>query len=584
MTLIRHLSSVGSHVSRISRAGLQPVRLGALLWAVGAFALYFWYSQFVNTVGWNVIELLISNHLLHSGEYVTSLDYPSALTWRPVVPTLLVTAIHLFVDDPIRIYQIFCGCTFATLTACMFLAANLLGGLRSAHVAAGLVVSCPAITSYLIRHLHSYSHLGALWVLGPTLLVSIQLLRSTVTPQPGWKYAFAGVLWGLAYLCRSEMFLFTGVFVLGLIAVRTHWRWLALCGACFLVFFVSYNAYADYVSARDGLWGRKSIYVFYTSQGWVDPPRIRFDTEGEGYIYAMQLYGDPKSNDESLFKAITRNPAAFERRVRLNLSSFYGNYDNNDFVPRAWSLFALVPLLVLLVRWGAVPRRNHVPILFLYGLFAATNFILVYHIDSRYLTINIPALILLAAYSVSLLSRVSVPPAVSHAIVAAISAVLILAVWPQVKQVVANGGRRPAGVEIVKAAAKQYRALAGRRLNTNNREPHVHFRLPPRSLPAEDTMLFPYFTRTAWTISPPDGPFGGAWLTADADGAFPRGRVYAFRDCPSDFEFVPSKSVDRRRAKTRIVAETVVPGLGPYALLKPAEPRTPDESAAAARR
>src|SRR5262245_37849530 len=132
-------SKLRSGVSRGAHALRHPVRLGALLWAISAFAVYFWFSQFIRSVGWNAIELIISNHLMRNGVYATSLDYPTALTWRPAVPTLLVTAIRLFTSDPIRIYQLYCGFTFATLTSCLFLAANRLGGLRCAHVAAGLV-------------------------------------------------------------------------------------------------------------------------------------------------------------------------------------------------------------------------------------------------------------------------------------------------------------------------------------------------------------------------------------------------------------------------------------------------------------
>lgn len=95
-------------------------------------------------------------------------------------------------------------------------------------------------------------------------------------------------------------------------------------------------------------------------------------------------------------------------------------------------------------------------------------------------------------------------------------------------------------------------------------------------------MLMAYFTRTSWTISAPDGPFYGAWITADADGPFPRGRLYAFRNRPDDYEFLPSRYVDRRQVRERILSEVVVPGLGRYLLIKPPAART-EESAAAAR-
>ncbi len=61
-----------------------------VFWVTLAFAVYCYYAQFVVTVSWNAIELIIAQHLLDHGTYATSIDYPSALTWRPVLPTLLL--------------------------------------------------------------------------------------------------------------------------------------------------------------------------------------------------------------------------------------------------------------------------------------------------------------------------------------------------------------------------------------------------------------------------------------------------------------------------------------------------------------
>ena len=67
------------------------IRDTPVFWVTLAFAVYFYYAQFVVTVSWNAIELIIAQHLLDYGTYATSIDYPSALTWRPVLPTLLVS-------------------------------------------------------------------------------------------------------------------------------------------------------------------------------------------------------------------------------------------------------------------------------------------------------------------------------------------------------------------------------------------------------------------------------------------------------------------------------------------------------------
>src|SRR5947209_8706942 len=147
------------------------------LWGLVAFALYFYYAQFVITVGWNAIELIIAQHLLFHGTYATSLDYPSAITWRPIVPTLLVTLVRIFTSDPLRIYQIICGTSLGVFTVCMFASARRLWGGFAGHTAAFLTLTCPAITTYLINHTHSYSHIGSLPFIGLSLFLSVVLIQ-----------------------------------------------------------------------------------------------------------------------------------------------------------------------------------------------------------------------------------------------------------------------------------------------------------------------------------------------------------------------------------------------------------------------
>src|SRR4051812_44754768 len=220
------------------------------LWALAAFAVYFHYAQFIVTVSWNAIELIIAQHLLHDGVFATSLDYPSALTWRPLLPTLVVTLLRTFTDDPIRIYQVYAGAAVATLVATSFLSARVVWGRAAAHVAAFLAFTCPAVTTYLINHAHSYSHLGGLLFLGPAVYASVRLLKlaDQAAPVPISQYALVGLLWGLCYLCRAELMLFCFVLVAVLAwihLVRRH-RVLPLLAllAVFLGVLLPYNFYA----------------------------------------------------------------------------------------------------------------------------------------------------------------------------------------------------------------------------------------------------------------------------------------------------------------------------------------------------
>ena len=49
------------------------------------------------------------------------MDYPSALTWRPPLPTLFVTFLRLWTDDPMVIYRLFCGTAIGGLVVAMYL-------------------------------------------------------------------------------------------------------------------------------------------------------------------------------------------------------------------------------------------------------------------------------------------------------------------------------------------------------------------------------------------------------------------------------------------------------------------------------
>lgn len=533
-------------------------------WALLAFATYGYYAQFIVTVSWNAIELIIAQHLIDHGVFATSVDYPSAITWRPVLPTLVVTLLRLFTDDPIRIYQVFCGAALASLVAGCFATARLLWGRAAAHLAAFLAFTCPAVTTYLINHAHSYSHLGCLLFLAPAVYLSLHLLKGLEKGDaPAWRCAATGFAWGLCYLCRSELLLFFGVLLL--IAWWIHVRRqlpflrLLLLPAAFLVCFVPYNLHAEQVAQRDGLLIRKPLYGFYVSQGWVDPPPwVGPDIEADGYVYAQQLYGKPAENGESLLKAIARNPGALLRRVRLNLAGFYRHLvDPAFFAP--WVAAAAAAALVLLVA-GLVPAEERRALLCLAGMFAATHFILIFHIDARYLTIAMPALLLLAAgaghYLLCVVGRVPRPAQLTLNVL--LLAGLVWGARGQLGQLWRHREPNRTSIPAFRALGEQFRMDAAGFVSRQNREPHLRFVFPALSpLFPEDQFLLAYFTRTAW-------------FNAGAEGALPRGRLYSYRDCPDDFVFVPDEQIDAYRGNPafRIVSSRDNPVLGRYHLVQ----------------
>jgi hypothetical protein len=541
-----------------------PSAWAPLLWGVGAFLLYFYYAQFIPGINWNAIELIIAQHIIEHGTYATSIDYPSALTWRPVFSTLTVTFFRLWTDNPILIYQIICAASLGTLTVTLFLSARILWGGIAGHFAAFCTAACPALTTYLINHIHSYSHIVTLWVLGPAILISVRLLRPDASgaPASGWLHALGGALWGLCYLCRSELLLFFGAHVGAVLYFNRRklpLRNLAVGLMTFLLFFISYNFYADRAARRDGILIRHPIYSMYISQGWADPPpNVGGDIEGDGYLYAIKLYGDPVANGESLLTAIRKNPTAFGRRLRLNAQAFYAHYVDRAFFPPAWGLAALLLGAVALV--GRPPVRNRLCIGFLAALFLASHFVLILHIDPRYLTINLPPLILLTAgglaYLIEWLRRLPLP-----ACAVTIPALVIglgYGSLDQFQQLVHHRARNTQSVAAMRSLGEHFRTVVTLPRLQKNREPHVRLVFPERSpISPEDEFLLPYFAHTAY-------------VNGGADGPFPRGKFYSYRDCADDYQYVPAEKIAVTRASGRghVIADYENPVLGRYYLVQ----------------
>ena len=538
-----------------------------LAWMALSFGVYFFYAQFIVMIAWDALELVIAQHVIDHGAYVTSLDYPSALTLRPVLPTLMVAFFRLWTSDPVLIFRLLAGFGLATLAGAMFFAAHRLWGRAAAHSAALLTLSCPALTTYLIDNNHPYSHLGAMPVLGLALALSLWLLKQESSGQPASTryYALCGLLWGLCYLCRSELVLYAGVLAMLLawqaFRRRTRGVWSRL-GALLLVFgfiFVPYNIYAEHVTRRDGTSIRKSIYGFYMSQGWADPPPGELaDTEGDGYIYAIKLYGDPVANGESMLTAIRHNPQAFLRRVKLNSSAFYALYHSPDFYPAAWAAGDLILLGLLLT--GLLPVGDRPCLLFLCGLFLASHFVLMFHIDERYLTIGVPPLILLLAglihYVIHASAKLSPTAGIATGLI--VAGVLVGVGHRQYLRVRNHRPANTQSIAAMKSFGRHFLAVVKTPRLAGNREPHVGFDFPnPTRIYLEDQFLLPYFSHTAL-------------VAHNTVSAYPRPKFYSFREVPDDYLYVPAelfKTLDPKLA-AKAIDEYDNPVLGHYYLLE----------------
>ena len=284
-------------LSRIAD-GLQGRAASAALWFAAAFAVYFVYAGRIESFGWNSIEFIIANHLEDFGRYALGANYPAAI-WRPVGPTFMVFAINVFARDPLLTYQLLAGLALASLVTSTYLLNRRLFGLLLGHAGAALAAATPLVSLSLINHAHAISHLGFLLVASPTLLASVVCILSSRDGRPvaSWLWA-ASAGWALCYLCRPESMLMAACFflVVGILAIRRrHIAQLVLPMAVFIAVFAAFNVWASTNAARDDIWSRKTIYLFYASQGWTEvfEPIDRAGTQAADHKFRRIRTCDP---------------------------------------------------------------------------------------------------------------------------------------------------------------------------------------------------------------------------------------------------------------------------------------------------
>ncbi len=396
--------------------GRAATAASAALWFAATFAVYFVYAGRIESFGWNSIEFIIANHLEDFGRYALGANYPAAI-WRPVGPTFMVLAINVFARDPLLTYQLLAGLALASLVTSTYLLNRRLFGQLLAHAGAALAFVTPLVSLSLINHAHAISHLGFLLVASPTLLASVVCILSARDGKPiaSWLW-MASAGWALCYLCRPESMLMAACFFLlvGVMAIRRRQiAPLVLPLAVFIAVFAGFNVWASANAARDDIWSRKMIYLFYASQGWTEvfEPNDRAGTqaadhESAGYARAIQLYGTPAENAESVLHAIARNPKAFAARIGSNLGTMI------DLLAKGRALPIVLLLLIVALPFSVwlLPPPFRLVAAFAAVVASTIGIFLIFHIDDRYLTIAVPAALLLGSLSAYGLNRLPMPP------------------------------------------------------------------------------------------------------------------------------------------------------------------------------
>ncbi|HEX2099878.1 MAG TPA: hypothetical protein VHF69_04400, partial [Candidatus Synoicihabitans sp.] len=178
--------------------------------------------------------------------------------------------------------------------------------------------------------------------------------------------------------------------------------------------------------------------------------------------------------------------------------------------------------------------------------------------DPRYVTIAVPALLLLAALAASGVINYARGMGRASATLLIGGVVLLLAwtAWPQINTLRHHRPRNDHSLTAMREFGEHFRAEVRRPRLRGYREPHIHLDFPePNPLQPEDAFLLGYFTRSAWVV-------------AGAEGIFPRGRFYSYRDVPPNYRYVPEAGLSAAKASGRVIATHDNSVLGRYYLLE----------------
>lgn len=367
----------------------RTLAMHPIAWLLAGGSLSWLWGGLIPRIRWNAIEMMMAKNLLAgNGLVVAPLDPPAL--WRPLLGALVCAFVELFTTSPRLVYQIVYAVSLTTFLMASFYAARALWDAAAGHAACLFILTSGALTSRLISHVHSISHVVFLLAAGPALWCTVLALR-----EQTWRRLWAaGLSWGVAYLARWEALLFF-LIVIGTLLCATYigkrdFRALpkvsvALLG--FAVLFVPATAYENSVKSHYGIWGPSAVTTFYASQAWVTGT----GDEDAGFANAQRKYGPLASNRFGVLQAIAHNPAEFWARLRINVPRFFHLFMDRQFFDPVW----LVLLLGLACGTGWTRTRLLALGLLLLLFVCSTITIWCFHIDSRYLVAGLPPLLLI---------------------------------------------------------------------------------------------------------------------------------------------------------------------------------------------
>jgi hypothetical protein len=482
------------------------------------------WGGLIPRIRWNAIEMMMARNLLAgNGLVVAPLDPPAL--WRPLLGALVCAFVELFTGNPRVVYQIVYAVSLTTFLIASFYAARALWDATAGHVSCLFILTSGLLTSRLVSHVDSISHVVFLLAAGPALLLTVLALRD---PTRRGLLA-AGVAWGFAYLARWEAILFFAIVITALLCAlyagnrnfRVLWRAsFAVMG--FAALYVPATAYELWVKSHYGIWGPSAITTYYASEAWVTGN----GDELAGSADAERKYGSLESNHFNVLWTIAGHPAAFWARLRINAPRLLHIYMDKRFFDPVWLLL----LLGLACGSGWTATRRLTLGMLLLILLSSTVTILCFHIDYRYMVAGLPSLVLLLCGGVTSFGN-RVQQILGGGKLALSLACLLLLGWrsseASYKELLAarNNPNRGAGIrteEFARDLARHFHRVV------NPQRPAALLVRPSRGsgMNGTDMFLVSYFASTALPWPPPP--------------LIPRDLIFSVRRREPDYLYVPA--------------------------------------------
>lgn len=360
-----------------------------LIWMILALSLFSQTIFFnVNLLDWNIVELTLGKNLVHGHGYVWNIGSATAI-WRPPFIPGVIALFQIFTDNPIIIINSIYLASVESLVLFFFYISKNISGTTSAHATDALILSTSSIVALPALHMHGFSHIGFMLLIGPCIFLAISQDYSYR------KSFFLGILFGLITLTRPESIIIFAGYLLNILYLKVVKKKsissasILLLIATFLAINLSWSSYVSHEVKKYNLYPSHSIAAFYNSEGWVFPDEARGDTEAEGWNNAIAKYGHPEIYGYSLIKVIAQNPEPIFLRIKKNYEHFYNTLVIFDFIYIKIILFFI---FFILFNPNKFFRDN---LFFIASGLVAPLFFLILHVSNRYISIGIPFLLIL---------------------------------------------------------------------------------------------------------------------------------------------------------------------------------------------